>query len=327
MTPTQINTAEESFSKTLKDSNGIKWTKIDTIDLGEGISITKIKQDSDTYFYKTSTTKKKVCLHFTVGSIKGDIATLGKKDNHVSVNYVVDRNGNIYQLFDEKYWSYHLGSNCIGSNGSMSKETIGIEISNFGPLKKKTDGYYDAYGNLYTKDEADVIETDLRGYNYFAKMTTKQETAVVLLLKYICDNNGIKKEIVPEVFTDSCFADSKRATEACGIMTHIQFRKDKFDWPNKCLENIFTKFKEITTEKPKVEVKLESKEEYSCKDPAFFPEESNKKDNTLTATNLILNDIITKFEASQDKTNTTIIKSKEQTFKPNLIDFLIGLFK
>jgi N-acetyl-anhydromuramyl-L-alanine amidase AmpD len=40
----------------------------------------------------------------------------------VSVHYVIDRNGDIYQLFDEKYFAYHAGANFR----NISKISFGI---------------------------------------------------------------------------------------------------------------------------------------------------------------------------------------------------------
>lgn len=135
MKPIKIKSVEDTFKNNLTDCNGVKHILKNTIDLDNDIKIYQIRPSYDTYYYTKETDKKAICLHFTVGNIKGDIGSLTKKDNKVSVNYVVDRGGNIYNLFDDKYWSYHLGSNCIGTNSTMSKQTIGIEISNYGPLK------------------------------------------------------------------------------------------------------------------------------------------------------------------------------------------------
>ena len=135
MKPSKIDSVETTFAKNLTDSNGTTHKLIETINLDNDIKIYKIRPGFNSYYYQTETEKKAICLHFTVGNLKGDVGSLTKNDNHVSVNYVVDRQGNIYNLFDDKYWSYHLGSNCIGTNGLMSKRTIGIEISNYRPIE------------------------------------------------------------------------------------------------------------------------------------------------------------------------------------------------
>ena len=76
--------------------------------------------------------KTAIVLHYTAGQLKGDIPTLTTTDYDVCVAFVLARDGTLYRLFDEKYWSYHLGKGCVGGDTVNSKRTVAIEISNFG---------------------------------------------------------------------------------------------------------------------------------------------------------------------------------------------------
>ena len=227
MTPETIASRESKFATTLTDSSGKKFTAGNPIDIGDGFSIIPISPGFKTYFYQTRTVKTQICLHFTVGVITGDVASLTKENNHMSVPYVVDRSGHIYRLF----WSYHLGSTAIGGNAVMSKQSIGIEISNYGPLKDKEQNgnYVDAYGNLYTKDPDNVDFVSYRGYCYYAKMTEIQKKAVAHLLKYLSEKHGIPltfKEMIGDVFDTAAEAVAYK-----GIFCHSNVRKDKYDMP------------------------------------------------------------------------------------------------
>lgn len=231
MTPETIANRESKFATTLTDSSGKKFTAGNPIDLGDGFSIIPISPGFKTYFYQTRTVKTQICLHFTVGVITGDVASLTKENNHMSVPYVVDRSGHIYRLFDDAFWSYHLGSTAIGGNAVMSKQSIGIEISNYGPLKDKEQNgnYVDAYGNLYTTDPANVDFVSYRGYCYYAKMTEIQKKAVAHLLKYLSEKHGIPltfKEMIGDVFDTAAEAVAYK-----GIFCHSNVRKDKYDMP------------------------------------------------------------------------------------------------
>ncbi len=231
MTPETIASRESKFATTLTDSSGKKFTAGNPIDIGDGFSIIPISPGFKTYFYQTRTVKTQICLHFTVGVITGDVASLTKENNHMSVPYVVDRSGHIYRLFDDAFWSYHLGSTAIGGNAVMSKQSIGIEISNYGPLKDKEQNgnYIDAYGNLYTKDPANVDFVSYRGYCYYAKMTEIQKKAVAHLLKYLSEKHGIPltfKEMIGDVFDTS-----EEAVAYKGIFCHSNVRSDKYDMP------------------------------------------------------------------------------------------------
>jgi len=191
------------------------------------------------FYYQEETVKRKIVLHFTMGYLKGDIATLTKQ--HVSVPFVVGRNGIIYNLFASKYWSYHLGPGAIGGNTGMSRECIGIEISNIGPLKLIGDNlvttYSDAdvYCSLAETQYYTKLNTKYRDFEYFATYTPAQYEAISKLLRFLCAKYNLPKKFVNEpdrfaVMTEDGFRNYT------GIVSHVNCRKDKvdigpaFDW-------------------------------------------------------------------------------------------------
>lgn len=287
MTPVNIAKREATFASTLKDSNGHTWTLKNTVDLGKGITLKQIALNYNSYYYTSKEVKDKICLHFTVGVLPGDISTLSKEENHVSVHFVVARDGTVYQLMDDDYWSYHLGSNCVGSNGTMSKKSFGIEISNYGPLTLQNDKLMDAYGTEYCKKSELEYYTavNYRGFSYYATMTEIQETAVAQLLLYITAKHNIPLTFKEDL--DQVFGSAVDARNFKGIYPHTAVRKDKFDWPAAMLQGIIKKCyaptatetpteKQVTlvlpeTIEPKVEVKeepkVEVKEEKKVEEP------------------------------------------------------------
>ena len=228
--PETIKKHEDDFFKNLTNSSGVKYSLKATTDIGNGIKVYSIRPNFTSYYYNVKTAKKSICLHFTVGYIKSDTSSLSKADNHVSVSYVVDRSGRIYEMFPDTEWSYHLGSGAIGGNGAMSKQSIGIEVSNYGPLKLSGDKLVDAYKNEYCK----VSETEFyskqnyRGYDYYASMTDVQIEAVATLVKYLARKHDIPMNFKPD---DSPFATDAAALAFKGVFYHTNVRKDKFDWP------------------------------------------------------------------------------------------------
>ena len=184
------------------------------------------------YYYQEETAKKKILLHFTMGYLKGDIGTLTKQ--HVSVPFVVGRNGIIYNLFASKYWSYHLGPGAIGGNTAMSKECIGIEISNIGPLKKvgnnlvTTYSDQDIYCSLAETQYYTRLNTPYRGFEYFATFTAAQYEAIGKLIRFLCAKYNLPKTFIDpaeryKVMTESGFTSFK------GIASHVNCRPDKVD--------------------------------------------------------------------------------------------------
>ena len=230
MHPSSITQKESQFASTLKIAAGTVYKDCGTTPISDGFSIRSIRPSDQSYYYQTVTPKKSICLHFTVGYIMSDLAALTKAGDHVSVSYVVDRSGRIYELFPDQFWSYHLGSSALGGNSVMSKQSIGIEISNYGPLTLKDGKLIDAYGNSYcAQNETDLYEAyDYRGYKYYATMTQEQMGAVAALVKYLSAKHSIPLNFVAN---DEPFKSADAATNYAGVFFHSNVRKDKYDWP------------------------------------------------------------------------------------------------
>ena len=230
MRPESIQKKEDDFFQDLTNSAGVKYKLTTTTDIGNGVKIYSIRPNYNSYYYKTKTVKKSICLHFTVGYIKSDVTALSTKDNFVSVSYLVDRSGCIYEMFPDAEWSYHLGSGAIGGNGSMSKQSIGIEISNYGQLKLSGENLVDAYGSVYCNVSENQFydKQNYRGYDYFASMTDVQIDAVSALIKYLGRTHDIPMNFKSD---DAPFANNAEAISFKGVFYHTNVRKDKFDWP------------------------------------------------------------------------------------------------
>jgi len=301
MRPETIQQREDEFFSNLTNSAGVKYKLTQTTDIGQGVKIYSIRPAFTSYYYATKTTKKSICLHFTVGYIKSDTTALSTRDNCVSVSYVVDRSGRIYEMFPDTEWSYHLGSGAVGGNGAMSKQSIGIEISNYGPLKLSGENLVDAYGNNYctVAEKQFYDKLNYRGYDYFASMTEAQISATAALIKYLGRKHDIPMNFKPD---DTPFANNAEAIAFKGIFYHTNVRKDKFDWPfgpslkaliSACSDVVpkveakadATKTEAITPEAPKVEVKPEVK-----KPPELRPATSTTskpKSTTVKAPSLL----------------------------------------
>ena len=197
--------------------------------------------DNDTsYYYDQTMPKKKVVLHFTAGYLKSDIFYLSKQNNKVSVAFVIARDGTIYNLFHSGKWSYHLGRGSVGGNGTNSKASIGIEMSNIGPLKRIGDNLVtvysdsDVYCTINDKDQYVEIEEEFRGYKYFAAHTDEQYKSLAILLRYLTAKYEIPRKFLDEPLR---YETNEEAAGFEGIVTHINFRTSGkwdlgagFDW-------------------------------------------------------------------------------------------------
>lgn len=199
------------------------------------------RKDGDTsYYYTEETTKTAIVLHYTAGQLVGDIPTLTAKDNKVSTAFVLARDGTPYRLFDEKYWSYHLGKDCVGGNSVNSKRTVAIEISNFGWVSESGNNLkiYSGSGVYCTKDETALFHTlpaDWRGHRFYATFTKEQYASLKKLLRYLCAKYNIPYKFLSgsggaaSAPRYNLFASADDAKGYKGIAAHSNFRSDKWD--------------------------------------------------------------------------------------------------
>ena len=224
----KIAAHEERFFSTGKASNGRQYTLSDHEYMGLHYTKCTPSVDDKEYYYDDNIEKKKIVIHFTEGYLKGDIGVLTGDNGHVSVPFLIARDGTILNLFSSGKSAYHLGPGAKGGNTVQSKLSIGIELSNIGPLKRVGDTLRTVYGDVY----CDIIdheayhsfEESFRGYNYYATCTEEQDKSLVSLLKYLTERYSIPLE-----FFEHPFKTSEDIVGFEGICTHINFRDDKKD--------------------------------------------------------------------------------------------------
>lgn len=183
------------------------------------------------YFYPEQVPKQRIVLHFTAGVLTGDLGVLMNKERgYVSVAYVVSRGGTVYRLFDPSHWSFHLGPKAEGGNKTQSRTSIGIEISNLGPLKLKGNELYTYFDKVYStldhKDHYTVLDKPYRGFTHYASYTPQQINAVIVLLRYLTSTCHIPRAFLPEA---KRYETTSEVTSFNGIVSHVNFRTDKFD--------------------------------------------------------------------------------------------------
>jgi len=161
-----------------------------------------VKQKPSTDYQKQETKKDMIVLHYTGGgSLSGAEATLAKKD-YVNVHYCIDLNGDIIQYFDDKFWAYHTGT-----TKTDAKRSIGIEIVNWGHLTRRGDALYSWTGKLIPWVQVVKCEK-FRGFEYWQKLTTEQESALAWLL---------------------CILEKKHDIKL--VVSHAQLKPTKLDYP------------------------------------------------------------------------------------------------
>ena len=192
------------------------------------------KRSKQNFFYTQEYPKTQIVMQFTEGNLHGDLTTLMKDDFTVSVPLVISRDGGIYRLFSPDYWAFHLGPNDIQSNTDASRKSVGIELSNYGPLKLKGNDLINGNDDIYCTldDTTEYIKLDKpysnqgEKYTYFAAFPDEQYDALIILLRYLTAKYNIPRAFLPE---SERFIQTKSAATFKGIVTHINYRKYKMD--------------------------------------------------------------------------------------------------
>lgn len=183
-------------------------------------------------YYQTINTKNNIFLHHTAGSSAKDaIDWWNQTPDHVGTPFIIDRDGTIYQCFDEKKWAYSLG---VQGATETEKHGIPIELVSYGFLFKEGDDYF-AYpnyplhnGKIKVKtDDVFTFDQEFKGYKYWQKYTDKQVESVIALIRWLVQEYKIP---IQDDLMGFYNYNVKVATQNIpGIWSHTTVRKDKWD--------------------------------------------------------------------------------------------------
>ena len=207
------------------------------------------------------TTKTQIVLHHTAGNntAAGYIAGWQKESYPLATHYIIPRTGQTEQLYEDKYWSNHLGTD-LPNNAFLQKHSLAVEISSYGylTLKKNNQGKrvwqswsgqevpddqvaepYRISGNGTIESFVDKVPGGYRGYVRFQKYTDGQIKSLETILrgwKNSYPSIPLKltpenyKEMFPNTKTNGEYDISKNASgQVPGLYTHNSYRPDKVD--------------------------------------------------------------------------------------------------
>src|SRR6476659_10104431 len=155
------------------------------------------------YYHDVVYPKQQILLHYTAGQLVSDLSALTKNDYHVSVAFVIARDGTIYQLFPSKFWSGSIGAGLgnAGTGNARDKQCIAIELSNYGYLVERdgnletvysrmkdangNTGPIDIYCSLTETAAYQKLVSPFRGQQYYATFPKEQYQSLIILLRYL----------------------------------------------------------------------------------------------------------------------------------------------
>jgi N-acetyl-anhydromuramyl-L-alanine amidase AmpD len=146
---------------------------------------------SDNNYHKTKTLKTQIVIGTTLRKNNHHITRLKHKDLGESTKwntFTINRNGDIFQHYDDKYFSDFLGVK------QADKRTISILLENMGCLFEDEGKYYNWLNEVCEIDS--VVEKKWFGYDYWEKVTENQIKSLIGLIKVLCKKHEIPKEII-----------------------------------------------------------------------------------------------------------------------------------
>ena len=188
--------------------------------------------------------KKTIYLHHTAGGPRPDYTiewwmkdgAKSGKPRRVGTAFVVGRrsqktgdrfDGVTLRCFDEKYWAHHLGMK-LRHNERLNKESIGIEICNYGYLEKIDGEFYFAKKTRIPEEEVCILDKPWRGHRYFEKYTENQIEETKRLILTMAHLYNIP---LPDITYNREWFDLKYGAYMGepGLWMHCNIRYDKTD--------------------------------------------------------------------------------------------------
>ena len=199
------------------------------------LDIQAIKQVrlKDNQYFAEASPKTQIYLHHTAGNgnAEGVSRYWNGNDSRIATAFIIGENGTIVQCFSSKHWAWHLGidqedfARNDAKYSNLNKLSVGIEVCNWGYLKKKGDKFYNYAGGVVNPSYVTELETPYKGYKYWYKYSDAQIESLRQLVVYLCDTYDIPKEYRSEIWA----IDKEAFKGNKGIFTHNSVRKDKSD--------------------------------------------------------------------------------------------------
>lgn len=152
---------------------------------------------SDCYF-REETPKTRVVIHHTAGtSVEGALTHWANTIEREGCAYIISRKGEIFEVFNPKYWAFHTG---LGEG--YDRGSIGIELVNVGPLMRREDdkfywwpggAKYAKFGTEYPGPLQNIKHSGSiwRGFGYWEAYTDEQYKSLSSLLEWLCQEFNI----------------------------------------------------------------------------------------------------------------------------------------
>jgi hypothetical protein len=152
--------------------------------------------------------------------------------------------GELVQAFPTGGYGWHLGT----GNNTMHRNSIGIEVNNFGYLTKggwrrnrvwihgHPDNYYTYVGTIADSDQIVTLSKPFRGHEHWHRYSDTQISVLKDLILFVADRDNIdvRSGLIELIKSKGAlyafdFFDVAHVTKTPGLWNHTNVRKDKTD--------------------------------------------------------------------------------------------------
>jgi hypothetical protein len=152
--------------------------------------------------------------------------------------------GELVQAFPTGGYGWHLGT----GNNTMHRNSIGVEVNNFGYLTKggwrrnrvwvngHPDKYYTYVGTIADPDQIVTLSNPFRGHQHWHRYSDTQISVLKDLILFVAerDNIDVRSGLIELIKSKGAlyafeFFDVKHVTNNPGLWNHTNVRKDKLD--------------------------------------------------------------------------------------------------
>lgn len=144
-------------------------------------------------YYPTKTKKKKIIIGHTSSNMMNHVNGWAKRLNgnyKRTSHFTISLDGTIYKHFDLDFYSELM------TDDTINKSSVFILIENEGWLENNKNRFINYFGDIYNRSDS-VFKKQWRNKKFWAPYNEKQITSCAELVNYICDETGIKKEVIP----------------------------------------------------------------------------------------------------------------------------------
>jgi peptidoglycan hydrolase-like protein with peptidoglycan-binding domain len=189
---------------------------------GAGPPVDRSLRLSDAQYLQEEYPKDLIVLHHTAGGSARSTFNWWQEGDpkRIATAYIVERDGTILEVFDPRFWAFHLG--LPGTGGRVDRRSIGIELASEGWLEEGAGGLL-AFGRPFAGEVYDH-GSEWRGQRYFAAYTPDQTASVIALVDHLCELFAVPRRTPADSLAfDPALFDFR------GIVGHHHVRADKTD--------------------------------------------------------------------------------------------------